>query len=53
MTAGIDGSPYQHGDLVTVADLGLTVFQHDDEWVAVVPENGDCGFTVHESQVNS
>ncbi|MDX3661267.1 hypothetical protein PV646_28515 [Streptomyces sp. ID05-26A] len=53
MTAGIDEAPgYQHGDLVTVADTELVVIQHDSPWVEVVPENGDCGFTVHESEIH-
>lgn len=51
MTAGIDGAPYQHGDLVTVADEQYVVLQHEGPWVDVVPENGDTGFTVHESEI--
>lgn len=45
-------APYQHGDLVTVADEQYVVLQHEGPWVDVVPENGDTGFTVHESQID-
>ncbi len=44
---------YRNGDLVTVADTELVVLQHEGPWVDVVPENGDLGFTVHESQVSA
>ena len=43
---------YRHGDPVTVADTELVVIQHEGPWVEVVPENGDCGFTVHESEIH-
>lgn len=43
---------YRHGDLVTVADEAFVVLQHEGPWVDVVPENGDVGFTVHESEVS-
>jgi hypothetical protein len=55
VTAGIDEAPgYRQGDLVTVADTELVVVHHDREnhLVEVVPENGDCGFTVHESEIH-
>lgn len=41
----------RRGELVTVADLPLEFVHQEGPWVEVVPENGDCDFTVHESQV--
>lgn len=53
MTAGTDEAPWQHGDLVTIHDLPLVVIEHRGPWVEVIPETGDCGFVIHESQVSS
>ncbi len=53
MIASIDEAPgYRPGDLVTVADEEYVVLQHEGPWVDIVPENGDTGFTVHESRVH-
>jgi len=51
VTAGIDGSPYQHGDLVTVADTECIVTAHEGDQVTACTVDGTVGFTVHEDQV--
>lgn len=51
MTAGIDGSPYQHGDLVTVADVECLVDVHEGNQVTVTTVDGTSGFTVHQDEV--
>lgn len=43
---------YQHGDLVTVAGVGLIVDVHHGEQVTVYPEGGGVGFTVHQDEVH-
>lgn len=52
MTAAIDGSPYQHGDLVTVGDEEFVVVEHPDSFVTVCSEDGSVGFTVHQDEVH-
>lgn len=52
MTASIDGSPYQHGDLVTAAGIQLEFGYRDDQWAEVLPPGSQqVGFTVHESEI--
>lgn len=52
MTAGINGSPYQHGDLVTVAGAELVVVEHDGDQVTLISEDGAIGLTVHQDDVH-
>lgn len=52
MTARIDGSPYQHGELVTVSDTELVFVEQTGPRVEVVPPDSDVGFTVHESEIH-
>lgn len=52
MTARVDGSPYQHGDLVTVGGCDFVVDGHRGEDVTVCSEDGSVGFTVNQRSVS-
>ncbi|GHH57550.1 DUF1643 domain-containing protein [Lentzea cavernae] len=52
MNARVDGSPYQHGDPVTVAGTALIVVEHDGDQVTLTSEDGAIGLTVHQDEVH-
>lgn len=52
MTAGIDGSPYQHGDPVTVGGVQLEFGYLDDQWAELAPPGSlQVGFTAHATTI--